>query len=312
MDVRELLDPEIAAVLEAVPAFDINAESLANFRGPGPRPPLSDRVVRTEHEVPGDPPVPVRVHRAVDAPADAALPCVVSIHGGGMVMGSYDMDDMTFDAWCPSIGVVGVSVEYRLAPETQYPGALDDCYRALVWVHQNAASLGVDPSRIGVHGVSAGGGLAAAVALHARDRAEVPVAFQLLDCPMLDDRQATPSINAPGLLMWTRDSNVFGWQSYLGDRFGTDDVPYTAAPARATDLSGLPPAFVSVGSIDGFRDEDVDYAQRLNQAGVPCELHVYAGAPHAYQMAIDSAVVRQSKRDKEEWLARQVARPATP
>ena len=162
-----------------------------------------------------------------------------------------------------------MSVDYRLAPETPYPGPLEDCYRGLVWTYEHADELGIDPERIGIMGVSAGGGLAAALALLARDRGEVPVAFQLLDSPMLDDRQRTPSSRQDGLAVWSRGSNTFGWKSYLGDLYGRDDVPATAAPARATDLSGLPPAFVSVGAVDGFRDEDIDYALRLNQAGVP-------------------------------------------
>jgi acetyl esterase/lipase len=207
-------------------------------------------------------------------------------------------------------GVVGVSVDYRLAPETPYPGPLDDCYAALRWAHDNAAELGIDPARIGIYGLSAGGGLAAALALLARDRGEVPLAFQLLDCPMLDDHQITPSINASELYVWSAASNEFGWRSYLGARYGSDDVPPYAAAARATDLAGLPPACLVVGSIDGFRDEDIDYAQRLNQAGVPCELHVIAGLPHAYQMAPDAAAVRLALHCKDDWLARQLAQLA--
>jgi acetyl esterase/lipase len=141
----------------------------------------------------------------------------------------------------------------------------------------------------------------------ARDRGEVPVAFQLLDMPMLDDRQVTPSSRQDGLAVWSRSSNTFGWKSYLGDLYGRDDVPYTAAPARAADLSGLPPAFVSVGAVDGFRDEDIDYALRLNQAGVPTELHVYPGACHGYQIAADAPVTKQAARDKVEWLSRQIS-----
>jgi acetyl esterase/lipase len=134
----------------------------------------------------------------------------------------------------------------------------------------------------------------------------VPIAFQLLDCPMLDDRQTTPSIRAGGLYVWGAESNTFGWRAYLGDLFGTDDVPAYAAPARATDLAGLPPTCVVVGSIDGFRDEDIDYAQRLNQAGVSCELHVIAGLPHAYQLAPEAAAVQLAMRSMEDWCTRQL------
>jgi acetyl esterase/lipase len=298
------LDPEVAAVIGQLNLAGLSTETLADYRQAFPPQPLSEAVVRTDHAVPGDPPVPVRVHRP--AGADGLLPCVYSIHGGGYLLGSYSMDDARFDGWCPALGVVGVSVEYRLAPETAYPGPLEDCYRGLEWTFDHAADLGVDRSRLGITGVSAGGGLAAAVALLARDRGRVPLAFQLLDCPMLDDRQTTPSSRLDGLAVWTREANAFGWRSYLGDLYGSPDVPYTAAPARCPDLSGLPPSFVSVGTVDGFRDEDVDYALRLNQAGVPCELHVYPGACHGYQMAAGSAVARQAERDVRDWLLRQL------
>jgi acetyl esterase/lipase len=216
------------------------------------------------------------------------------------------MDDAKFDHWCPALGIVGVSVEYRLAPEHPYPAPLEDCYRGLKWIYDHAAEIGVDPDRIGIAGVSAGGGLAAALALVARDRGEVPVAFQLLDCPMLDDRQQTVSSQLDGLAVWSKESNTFGWRSYLGDLYGTNEIPYTAAPARCDDLSKLPPAFVSVGTVDGFRDEDIAYATRLNQAGVPCELHVYPGACHGYQIAVESAIARRSQRDVIDWIARQI------
>jgi len=311
VDVRELLDPELQPILGAFELPDFDAASVADMRSSAfPPQALSDAVVRTDHEVPsrvaGDPPVPVRVHRP--AGVTGPLPAILTIHGGGYVIGSYAMDDPLLDRWCPALGVVGVSVEYRLAPDTPYPGPLEDCYSALGWAHEHAAELGIDPSCFGISGISAGGGLTAGLALLARDRGELPVAFQLLDCPMLDDRQTTSSLAAGGLYVWSAASNDFGWRSYLGARFGSDDVPPYAAAGRATDLSGLPPACVVVGSIDGFRDEDVAYAQRLNEAGVLCELHVIAGLPHAYQMVPDAAGVRLAEHCKEDWLARQLAR----
>lgn len=300
------LDPELAPVIAAFPDLSLTAEALPMMRGVlGAGAELSDAVERTEHRA-GD--VPVRVHRpkGVDGP----LPCIVGIHGGGYVLGSYDMDDATFDDWCQSLGIVGVSVEYRLAPEHPYPIPLEDCYTALKWAHDEAEALGIDRGRIGIRGISGGGGLAAGLALLARDRGEVPVAFQLLDCPMIDDRQQTPSSQQEGLPVWSRSANEFGWRSYLGDLYGADQVPYAAAPGRASiaDLEGLPPAFVSVGSVDGFHDEDVLYALRLNQADVPTELHVYPGASHAYQAAVGSRISQQSRRDQLEWLAHQIAR----
>lgn len=303
-----LLDPDVAAAVTAFAMPVLSDEVVAALRGAtAPPPPLSDAVERTDRTVPGEPAVRVRVHRAKDA--EGALPCVVSIHGGGYVFGSCEMDDPAFDRWCPSLGVVGVSVDYRLAPETPYPGPLEDCYAALRWTFEHADELGIDPSRIGVRGVSAGGGLAAALALLVQQRGELQLAFQLLDCPMIDDRQTTASSRLDGLPMWSHEANTYGWRSYLGARYGTDDVPCTAAPARATaeDLVGLPPAFVSVGAIDGFLDEDVDYALRLNHAGVPTELHVYPHGCHGYQAAPASAVARQSAADQEAWLRRVLA-----
>ena len=306
VDVRTMLDPELRAVMDAFELPRLDGEGLSMIRSVSfPATDLSDAVERTERTVPGDPPVPVRVHRTKGA--TGRLPAIVSIHGGGYVLGSYDMDDARFDRWCPQFGLVGVSVEYRLAPETPYPGPLDDCYAALRWTSDNADELGIDPDHIGIAGVSAGGGLTAALALLARDRGEVPVAFQILDSPMLDDRQATPSSRLDALYVWSRESNTFGWRSYLGDLYGSADVPTYAAPARATDLSGLPPAIVCVGAIDGFRDEDVDYATRLNQAGVPCELHVYAGLPHGHQLVAGATAVRLCATDVEDWLGRQLA-----
>jgi acetyl esterase/lipase len=299
-----ILDDEIAPALAAAPVgFELSADALPAMRAARSEMfaalELSDAVVRTDHVVSIDPRVVVRVHRpkGVDGP----LPCIYSIHGGGYVLGSYDMDDAKFDRQCGHFPCVGVSVEYRLAPETPYPGPLDDCYAGLRWTYEHAAELGIAPDRIGISGVSAGGGLAAALALLARDRGEVPVAFQLLECPMLDDRQVTSSSRLDGLPIWSREANEFGWRSYLGDRYG-GDVPAYAAAARATDLAGLPPALVIVGGADGFRDEDIEYALRLNQAGVPTELHVLPGAPHGVQMFTDSVVARRWNQMVTQWL----------
>lgn len=315
VDVRTLLDPEIVEALKALP-FDLGAlfagmteESVPDVReamAQMPVLPLSDRVTRTDHVVDASTGVGVRVHRAVDA--DGVLPCVYWIHGGGLVLGSNVGDDARFDDWCPRLSCVGVSVEYRLAPEVRYPDPIEDCYAGLAWVHEHAEELGVDPSRIGVGGASAGGGLAAALALLARDRGEIPVAFQLLIYPMIDDRQITVSSqwNDP---IWPPAANHFGWTAYLGDAKGGPDVSPYAAPARATDLAGLPPTLITVGSIDGFCDEDIDYAVRLRHAGVPVELHVYPGAPHGFDnFAAAAEVGRRANRDMEEWLQAQLTR----
>lgn len=309
------LDPEVAAALAALP-IDIGAllggltdDSIAETRaamGQMPVPELTDAVERTDHEVPGTDGVVVRVHRPVGATGE--LPCLYWMHGGGLVLGSYAGDDPRFDRWSPMFGLVGVSVEYRLAPESPYPGPLEDCYAGLRWVHEHAGELGVDPARIGVGGPSAGGNLAAGLALLARDRGEVPLQYQLLIYPMLDDRQITASSTWPDPI-WPPSANTYGWTAYLGAAKGGPDVPAYAAPARATDLAGLPPTLIAVGAIDGFSDEDIEYAVRLRQAGVTVDLHVYAGAPHGFEgLAPASRVAQRANRDIEEWLGAQLSR----
>jgi acetyl esterase/lipase len=299
------LDPEIAPVVAALPIPDLDDTVLPLMREFAfPTPELSSAVTRDEMVVPGEVPVPVRVH----APSERSGPLagVVAIHGGGYVIGDRTMYDGLFDRWCVDPGMVAVSVGYRLAPETPYPGPLEDCYRALEWTAQHAVELGIDPSCIGIYGASAGGGLAAGLALLARDRGVVDVAFQFLQYPMIDDRQVTHSSRLDGLHVWSRHSNTFGWKAYLGDLYGTDDVPDYAAAARAEDLHGLPPAYLCVGALDGFRDEDIAYAQGLLQAGVPTELHVLPGVPHGFELVGDSAVSRQAAHNADQWIRRQL------
>ena len=307
LDVTPLLDPEVVAALAVLEfASDrLSDETLPKMRAARllePVAELSDRVVRTDRVIPGSSGVVVRVHRPVDAEGD--LPCVYWIHGGGLVMGSYVGDDLRFDRWCPRHRCVGVSVEYRLAPEAPYPGPLDDCYAGLQWVYDHAGELGVDRARIGIGGPSAGGGLAAGLALLARDRGEIPLMFQLLIYPMIDDRQITPSSHWMDPI-WPPVANAYGWRSYLGERVAGPDVAIYAAAARAEDLSGLPPTLMSVGALDGFSDEDIDYAVRLRHAGVPVELHVYPGMPHGFDALLpDLAQSRRARRDMGEWLTR--------
>jgi acetyl esterase/lipase len=304
VDVRPLIDPEVAAMLDASP-IDVGAllggltlDNLAAVRAvmaERPVEPLSDDVTRTDHVIDDATGVSVRMHRPVGV--ERTLPCVYWMHGGGYVLGSNVGDDLRFDRWCPTLPCVGVSVEYRLAPEHPYPVPLDDCYAGLTWI---------DASRIGIGGGSAGAGLAAGLALLARDRGELPVAFQLLVYPMIDDRQITPS---SGWIdpIWPPSANRFGWTSYVGPGKGGPDVPGYAAPARAADLAGLPPTLVAVGAIDGFCDEDVDYATRLRHAGVPVEMHVYPGAPHGFDgFGAGSSIARRANRDMKEWLIGQL------
>jgi acetyl esterase/lipase len=313
-DVAALLDPETAAVLATIPGLGtLDDELLPKIRRQRHKlveldePRLSGNVIRTDH-LAGD--VPLRVHRPVAAGPDEDLPCLYWMHGGGFVLGTHRNDDVRFDEWCQRYRCMGVSVEYRLAPETPYPGPMDDAYAGLRWVHEHAEELGLDRHAVGVGGASAGAGLAAGLALLARDRAEVPVAFQALMYPMLDDRMVNPSTQWE-VPVWNPGSNRYGWQAYLGDRFGRDDVPIYAAPARADDLGGLPPTYILVGTLDAFLDEDVAYAQRLNHAGVPAELHVYPGAPHGFDLfAPDTALAQRAIADLETWLERWL-RPAS-
>jgi acetyl esterase/lipase len=301
-----VLDPEIRNLTGNVPVFTFDAATLPEMRKAQDAafvqlaPPLSGTVARADHVVSADPHVVVRVHTPERLQAPAA--CLYSIHGGGYVIGSYVMDDVVFDRYCNDFGCIGVSVEYRLAPDTPYPGPLDDCDAGLAWTFAHAAELGVDPTRIGIMGISAGGGLAAALALLVRDRGELPLAFQLLQCPMIDDRQVSESSRYDDLLIWSRESNTFGWRSYLGDLYGTDDVPAYAAAARADDLANLPPTMVITGGADGFRDENIEYARRLGHAGVPTDLTVIAGAPHGVQLFAGTTPERRWARAVEEWL----------
>jgi acetyl esterase/lipase len=205
------------------------------------------------------------------------------------------------------LGCVAVSVEYRLAPGVPYPGPLDDCFNVLAHVAANGEEFGIDSTRLVVGGVSAGGGLAAGVALRARDQG-IPVVHQHLICPMLDDRLVTPSSRwvAP---TWTTEMNVYGWRAYLGELHGTADVPAYAAPARAEYLSGLPPAYIHVGAVDVFVHENINYASRLLAAAVSTELHVFPGAPHGFEALAPTSVPGQSA----ERLSRQaLARFLTP
>ncbi|HEY3833656.1 MAG TPA: alpha/beta hydrolase [Acidimicrobiia bacterium] len=308
------LHPELVPLAGSIPTFALTHEALAEMRSArgdtfaALAPPLSDNVERIDHVVSDDPYVVVRVHRPKQLAGPAA--CLFSIHGGGYILGTYDMDDAKFDRLCVDFGCVGVSVEYRLSPETPYPGPLDDCYAALRWTFDHAGELGIDPTRVGITGVSAGGGLCAGLALLVRDRDEMSVAFQLLECPMIDDRQVTASSQYDGLVIWSRESNTFGWQAYLGDLYGSDAVPMYAAAARADDLSGLPPAFVITGGADGFRDENVLYATQLAQAGVPTDLCVIAGAPHGAQMFLGTTPARRWARAVGEWLKPRLTAPA--
>lgn len=226
-------------------------------------------------------------------------PILLWIHGGGFVMGSADQNQLWVDRLVADLGCTVVSVDYRLAPETSHPGGLEDCYAALVWTQEHADDLSIDAQRMVVGGESAGGGLAASLAMLAKDRDRPPVQLQLLIYPMLDDRTgATTSREgdpAAGRFVWTVKENVLGWTSLLGHAPGREKEDPYAVPARREDLSGLPNAFIAVGDLDLFLEEDVDFALRLVRAGAHVELHVHPGAPHGY-FGVDGADVSHRLR----------------
>ncbi len=264
-----------------------------------PRPIRPGVSVRDEH-LPADDDGPgPRV--VVYEPAQRTRPsgAVVWIHGGGLIMGTPEQGHDWCSRLADELGVVVASVGYRLAPEHPYPAAVIDCHRALRWVADHADDLGIDPARIAVGGDSAGGGLAAATCLRARDLGGPSVAFQLLNYPMLDDRTTLHDDHGGrGVFVWTNASNRFGWTSYLGTvPTATSETDAHAVPARADDLSGLPPAWIGVGDLDLFYAEDVDYAERLAAAGVACTLHVEPGMYHGADAVVGSAPAMRAYRD---------------
>jgi acetyl esterase/lipase len=229
--------------------------------------------------------VGARVYRP--AGVTSAAPALLWIHGGGYVIGGPGQDDVLCRRFARALGITVAAVQYRLAPQHPYPAGLEDCYAGLKWL---AALPTVDPTRVAIGGASAGGGLAAALALLARDRGEVHLAAQLLVYPMLDDRTVNRrDLEHSGHRLWNQSSNQFGWASYLGDA-----DPDVAVPARRADLSGLPPAWVGVGSLDLFHDEDLAYAERLTAAGVPCDVEVVDGAFHGFDEILPKADVSRS------------------
>jgi acetyl esterase/lipase len=243
----------------------------------------------------------VRVYVPEQRQIDAAL---YWIHGGGYLIGRAVQDDRLCAATASELGIVVVSAEYRLAPAHPFPAPLDDCLAAWDWLQANAASLGVDPTRIAIGGQSAGGGLAAALVQRVHDRGGNPAIAQWLLCPMLDDRTAARrELDAIGHFVWNNRLNALGWRSYLGAEPGLADAPPYAAPARRTDLAGLPPAWIGVGEIDLFLPEDRDYAERLRDAGVDVEFLTVPGAPHGFEAwASDSPPAEAFLAKARDWL----------
>jgi acetyl esterase len=301
------LDPELEAALPRLP--DLHIHDLAGARArmrelaAGADWSAEGEMIRTDHTVPGGDgrSVPVRICKPPNV--SGPLPALLLLHGGGFVMG--DLDTATPQAMdlCRQVPAVVAVVDYRLAPEHPYPAALQDCEIALRWIISGSVALGVDPARIGVYGMSAGGGLAAALTLLLRDRGGPPLCFQVLDAPEVDDRLDTTSMRMfDDTPLWNHADAVLSWQHYLKGRAGT--VPPYAAPARANDLSGLPPAYVSVYENDPLRDEGLAYASSLLNAGVSVELHLFPGTFHRSAVITDAAVSRRQGTETLDALRR--------
>ncbi|MFC1841282.1 alpha/beta hydrolase [Thermodesulfobacteriota bacterium] len=310
MDLSKRIDPELAPSLEMMPddgAFDFSDLPAARemsekmFAEMAALMPPVNGVDTEDVSIPGPdgaPDVTLRVYTPMNA--SGIMPGLLWIHGGGYILGNLDADDNSVKRMCINTGCVIVSTNYRLAPENPFPAPVEDCYASLKWMVENAGSFNIDRSRIAVGGGSAGGGLAAGLVILTRDRGEIELAFQLLIYPMIDNRNITPSsyaINDPRT--WDREKNIFAWNAYLGGASEDDEVSPYAAAARAKDLSGLPPAYIAVGELDLFLDEDIEYARMLIQAGVSTELHVYPGATHGFDAMINAAVTIRFMEERD-------------
>lgn len=324
---RVPFDPELLQAYEwfksVVECEPLTASTIASYRerrnGPALTPAqiAGNRNVQVEHlEVPGPPgapPVGITMVSPIQPVSNA--PAIYAIHGGGMVIGRRYLTAIELARWAEEFGVIGFSVDYRLAPEHPDPAPVEDCYAGLHWLATNADTLGVDPNKILVMGGSAGGGLAAGIALLARDRGFPALAGQCLVCPMIDDRNDTLSaLQHREVGVWPGTSNETGWNALLGsNRRGGPHVSPYAAPARMEDLSGLPPAYIEVGSAEVFRDESVDYAMRIWAVGGRAELTVWDGGFHGFNGAAPEArISRAANAAREAWIRRvlDIAEPA--
>ncbi|RKT86343.1 Acetyl esterase/lipase [Saccharopolyspora antimicrobica] len=311
---RPPFDPELEAVLAIVNAEvpAITPETIPALREAGNQMEAVEEMLRTagvtrrDLTIPGYEGADLPVSVFARADHTEAGPGFYQIHGGGMIMGDRTTGMSHFLPWIVEHDAVVVAIEYRLAPEFPDPYPVEDCYAGLLGTAEHAAELGIDPDRLIISGASAGGGLAAGTALLARDRKGPELAGQVLIYPMLDDRdQSVSTAQYDGFGLWDRQSNLTGWNALLGERRGTEDVSIYAAPARATDLSGLPPAFIDCGSAEVFRDEDVAYATALWRSGVQAELHVWPGGFHGFDVAAPhTALARGMAAARNAWVAR--------
>jgi acetyl esterase/lipase len=314
MSTIDLVDPELREALAQGPLLPpLTAETLTRRRadaleliGALPKPDLPDIATGEIHVESAFGAKPIRVLTYRPVTSDDPLPVIVHIHGGGFVMGAPEMKDVENRLFASELRCAIYSVDHRLAPEAPHPAPLEDIYSVFAWLHANAGQLGLDPARIGIKGESGGGGFAAAAALYARDRQGPKFAFQHLIYPMIDDRTAVRKDLHPyvGEFVWTQENNYFGWRSLLGEEPGLAGVSPYAAAARAADVSGLPPTFISVGGLDLFLEENMTYADRLSRAGVPLEFHMYPRAYHGFYRATNARVTRQAEHDNREALRR--------
>jgi acetyl esterase/lipase len=313
-----LVDSELALGLSAMPVLShLSAETVSGIRAQMLEfarqrfDAVSMDGIRVEEVlIPGPPDAPA-VRALVYRPLSvtAKMPVLLHFHGGGLVFGSPEGRHSVTAELTRALGCLACSVDYRLAPDTRYPGAVEDGYCALRWLNDNAQLLNIDPRRITVIGESAGGGLAAALAILARDRGEYSISSQVLTYPMLDDRpSSTHGYPTIGQYVWTRQNNEFGWRSYLGSIFDSDTVPPTAAPARCRDFSGLPPAYIACGDLDLFVVEGMAYSQALIRSGVTTELRIYPGAFHGFDLIAGAGVSKRFQADLRDAIARALAR----
>jgi acetyl esterase/lipase len=302
-------DPEIAAALAAMADAGFISPPVGDIAGrramwepiigaASTAQPIPADVTTSEHHATADDGAQIKMRWYAKDGATPG-PAVLFFHGGGYIFGHIDLFDGPVSRYVSASAVPFLSVEYRRAPEHPFPTPLEDAYAALRWLHDHAAELGVDPNRIGVMGDSAGGGMAAALTILARERGGPKIARQILLMPMLDDRTRTPDPHIAPFALWSYDDSATAWPALLGDAAGGPDVPPTAAPARLDDATDLPPAYIEVGQIDVFRDEDMAYATKLSRAGVPVEFHLHPGAPHEFDsIASDADVARRAIADR--------------
>ena len=319
IDPMSLVDPELRPMALEIEKNSAQFPSLSDETLPSIRakieslmlPPLPD-VSYAKQQIPGSAGSPDVTVYILNAKPGTSRPGIVFLHGGGFVFGSALSALRDAQVVAAQLDCCVAVVDYRLAPETRFGGSIADNYTVLVWLHTHASELGVDPARIAIMGESAGGGHAALLAITARDRGEVPVAFQVLIYPMLDDRTGSSRQmpNHIGALVWRADANRYGWRSFLGQAPGKRIAPAGAVPARIADLTGLAPAFIGVGTLDLFVSEDIDYARRLVEAGVPTELLVVPGAFHGFDHNATAAVSKRFNEGKLDALRRAFGAPS--